>query len=263
MPLSTACLCCTALTCIFQQSGFIRINWGTWSDPASLIHIWAAWLIWILLQWNIQRSSCLFIFALFFFKGFFFAFRKKCCCSIHGSSPCPADASPCMSGFLSTIRLSQDKTHMFFWSQWKSWARIMQSWVDGSAKIVWLQFDDLFDCFEVFTVHMEERGCLPVSLLFFFFKNVFKCFLYSFHFLIQNLQGRSYSEAFYLTPPVHLLRFEEQQICFPHYWKYSVSLLHWSELNHVWCLRTNSEEICVTFPGICVKGCKTSLNRCV
>lgn len=61
--------------------------------------------------------------------------------------------------------------------------------MDGSAETLCLWFDDLVDRFEVFIVHMEERGCLPVS--FFFFKNKFSsiCPLYSFHFLVWNLRG--------------------------------------------------------------------------
>lgn len=31
---------------------------------------------------------------------------------MHGNAPCSADASPCVSGFLSTIRISQDKKHL-------------------------------------------------------------------------------------------------------------------------------------------------------
>lgn len=40
-----------------------EISRGTWNDPDSLRYLWAAWLIWMLLQWNIgQRSSCLLFF---------------------------------------------------------------------------------------------------------------------------------------------------------------------------------------------------------
>lgn len=86
---------------------------------------------------------------------------------------------------------------------------------------LWLGFDDLVDHFEVFAVHMEERGCLPVSFFFFFFfLNMFSSIflLYSFHFLIGTFRvgGISYSEALYLTPWVNLLSFEEQHTRFPH-----------------------------------------------
>lgn len=155
---------------------------------------------------------------------------------------------------------------MFFWSKWNIWACITHIGVHGSAEMLWLWFDDLGDHSEACAVRMAERGCLPVSSFCFFFfpfKYVFKYFssvLFSFSYMeLAGWGGRSYSEAFYLTPLTHLLRFEEQQICFLHCWKYSVSLLCWSELHHGWYLHSSSEEMCGTFAGICVKLCKTSL----
>lgn len=109
------------------------------------------------------------------------------------------------------------------------------------------------------------RKRLSASLLVFGFLYVFKYFS-SVFFSFSDMKlagvwgGRSYSEAFCLTPLAHLLSFEEQQICFPHCWKYSDSLLHRPQLNRGWYLCISSEEICGTFAGICVKDCKTSLS---
>lgn len=148
---------------------------------------------------------------------------------------------------------------MFSWSRWKSWACAMQIWVDGSAETVWLWFDDLVDRFEVIAVHMEKRGCLPVFFFLICFQVFFFYILFIFWYETCRVQGRSYSEAFFLTPLAHLLGFEEQQVCFPQCWKCSVSQLRWSELNRGWYLCASSEETCGTLAGICVKHCKSSL----
>lgn len=130
----------------------------------------------------------------FGFRGYFFSFRKKkCCCSIHGSAPCSADASPYVSGFLRAITVfpRMRLKLMFFWSKWNSWACITHMAVHGSAEMLWLWFDDLGDHAEACAVRMAERGCLPVSSFFFFSLNMFSSIflLYSFHFLIWSLQG--------------------------------------------------------------------------
>lgn len=61
---------------------------------------------------------------------------------------------------------------------------------------MWLWSDDLLDCFEVFTVHVEERGCLPVFWVWFWgflihFQLVFLCFF----FFTRKLQGVGKEEA--------------------------------------------------------------------
>lgn len=138
-------------------------------------------------------------------------------------------------------------------SAWLSWNAVALVW--------WFRWPFRSLC----STYGRKRLSASFFLLVFFFpfKYVFKYFssvLFSFSYMeLAGWGGRSYSEAFYLTPLTHLLRFEEQQICFLHCWKYSVSLLCWSELHHGWYLHSSSEEMCGTFAGICVKLCKTSL----
>lgn len=63
--LSTTCLCCTALSCQMHPAAkqLCELSQGTQNDPDSLRYLWAALLIWMLLQWNIGQSSS----RLFFF----------------------------------------------------------------------------------------------------------------------------------------------------------------------------------------------------
>lgn len=52
---------------------------------------------------TVKHRTKVFLSLFFFFKG---------CSSIHGSAPWSADASLCMSVFLSTTRIFQDKIHL-------------------------------------------------------------------------------------------------------------------------------------------------------
>lgn len=103
--LSTTCLCCTALSCQMHPAAkqLCELSQGTRNDPDSLRYLWAALLIWMLLQWNIGQSSSRLFYFFFFFKG---------CSSIPWSCSWFAAASPCMSVFLSTTRIFQDKIHL-------------------------------------------------------------------------------------------------------------------------------------------------------
>lgn len=189
MLLSTACLCCTALTCIFQQRSLIRISWGTWSDPASLIHVWAAWLIWMLLQWNTGQSSCCFLVVGFFgvFLGLFHSGKNAVVVSMvvlptlqMHLLACPGFLAP--SGFprISSIYVllkPMEELSLYYatLSGWLSW---------NCMALVW------WFCW-LFWSLCSAYGRKRLSASFFlFFKNLlFKYFSSVFFAFLRNLQG--------------------------------------------------------------------------
>lgn len=106
-----------------------------------------------------------FFFFLLFLRVFFL--RKKCCCSIHVVL---LALQMSLLTCLSTVRISQDKMHLCL-SEAYGRAEPVACRSEWMAPLkLWLRFDDLVDHFEVFAVHMEERGCLPAYFLFFLLK---------------------------------------------------------------------------------------------
>lgn len=93
---------------------------------------------------------------------------------------------------LSTVRISQVKMHLRLSEAYGRAQPVpcRSEWM-GPLKL-WLRSDDLVDHFEVFAVHVEERGCLPVYFIFLFLlKCVFKYFSPAFFsFSGRNFQGR-------------------------------------------------------------------------
>lgn len=90
-----------------------QLSYQGWAHQPNCV--WTTWVMWMLTQQN--RKGC-------FLKGFY-CWRLNAAVTSMTVLP----ASPCMSGSLGTIRISQGKVFMQFWSHWGWWAYSMCIWL--------------------------------------------------------------------------------------------------------------------------------------